>query len=291
MRPSFRALWAFAASLACLEVAQVAGAGGMPEIDLVFPRNETYAPTRDMPVVFAFQNWDAKLVSLLWPGVEYQMWYTSNSSGAAGKVPWPSRHEGTWANWSSHNSAEPYFFHNFHTNFTGEGTVEISWWVRWLICGEHWRNSSGHDWSTKNYRGSVTFTVKKGGRAADLEAATADKTSCTTELGVAINATSDIETREVFNTMYTNMEEGGTCAVVDHSDPAPTPSPCLVQVSSAAAASISASWTARVCKSKTSRKLRPEIICSSGNAAREQLALGGVTCLAAALGAVGFLLA
>jgi hypothetical protein len=284
MRPSFNALWALAASLACLEVAQVAGAGGVREVDLVFPRNETYAPTLDMPVVFAFQNWDAELVSLLMPGIEYEVSYT-------GRVPYSIwKHEGTWANWSSHEPTEPYLFHDFHSNFTREGTVRISWILRWLICGENPRNSSGHDWNTKGYWGSVTFTVKNGGRAADLEAATADKTTCTTDLGVAINVTN--ETREVRNSGYTGRSEG-MCAVVNSSDPAPAPSPCAVQVSSAAAASISASWTARVCtrESEIFRASRPDISCPKQNAAGQQLALAGVACLAAALGAVLFLLA
>ncbi|THC87758.1 hypothetical protein EYZ11_012793 [Aspergillus tanneri] len=34
----------------------IVGASGVLEVDLVFPRNETYAPTDYFPVVFALQN-------------------------------------------------------------------------------------------------------------------------------------------------------------------------------------------------------------------------------------------
>jgi hypothetical protein len=278
MRPFFQALWAFAASLACLAVPQVASAGGLPEVDLVFPRNETYAPTVDMPFVFAFKNWDAESVSLLRPDIAYGVWYTSDAlGGAAVQFSW--RHQGTRANWSSHEATEPYFFHDFHSNFTVEGTVKLFWHMSWVVCDENKLNSSSPDWRPEYYRESVAFTVKNGGRAVDLEAATADKTSCTTELGVAVNVPD--ETRAVLSASRALVE--GTCAVANCSEPAPTPSPCLVQVSSATAASISASWTARFCNPlqtlEEHRESRPDIVCPKHNAARQQVALTPVACL------------
>lgn len=42
------------------------------EVDLIFPRNDTYAPSAIFPVVFAFQN--AALVPSLKPGLDLLLW-------------------------------------------------------------------------------------------------------------------------------------------------------------------------------------------------------------------------
>lgn len=48
------AIWSFVCLLACL--GSVVNAAGELEIGVVFPRNETYAPTDNFPIVFALQN-------------------------------------------------------------------------------------------------------------------------------------------------------------------------------------------------------------------------------------------
>ncbi|KAK4155344.1 hypothetical protein C8A00DRAFT_13646 [Chaetomidium leptoderma] len=54
MRLPARAVWSLVASLAWLGA--IVNAAGVLEVDLVFPRNETYAPPTYMPVIFAFRN-------------------------------------------------------------------------------------------------------------------------------------------------------------------------------------------------------------------------------------------
>jgi hypothetical protein len=128
MRLSSRALWALAASLSCFEAAQVADAGGVLEVDLAFPRNETYAPKADMPFVFAFQNGDPEYMRLLEPSIAYEVWDTSDL-GADPKVSFYvyNRWEDVATNWSSHHNStphDPFLLHSFQPNFT-EGTWQL----------------------------------------------------------------------------------------------------------------------------------------------------------------------
>jgi hypothetical protein len=70
-----RTAWSLMAALACLggiiNAAEPAVAAGVVEIDLVFPRNETYAPTQWMPVVFAVRN--TELARYLIPSMSYSV--------------------------------------------------------------------------------------------------------------------------------------------------------------------------------------------------------------------------
>ncbi|KAK4122165.1 hypothetical protein N657DRAFT_646842 [Parathielavia appendiculata] len=282
MRLSAQALLSLATSLACFGA--VVDAGGVLEVDLVFPRNETYAPGADMPVVFAFQNGDAEFVRYLEPAIDYFVWNLSD-----GNTVNSSFGEHRWAktNWSNHKPGEPYFLHDFHGLFKPgmEGRWRLSWQVSWAICGEE-EDDPEPVWRSNSYIQSVEYTINsKDGRAWDLVAATADDITCTTAFGVTINATDVV--REV---PKRKTVDGGTCAVVYHSSP--TPNPCQIEVSSAAAASISASWTASLCSpwGKLTMPQDTPANCPSENGDVQRLAIAGVASLAVALGAIGFLL-
>ncbi|RJE19224.1 hypothetical protein PHISCL_08431 [Aspergillus sclerotialis] len=55
--------------VACVRAAAAAALFGTTEIDLVFPRNDTFAPMPLLPVVFAVQN--PPVSKMLWPRLEY----------------------------------------------------------------------------------------------------------------------------------------------------------------------------------------------------------------------------
>ncbi|KAK4098803.1 hypothetical protein N658DRAFT_499045 [Parathielavia hyrcaniae] len=284
MRLPAQAPWSLAASLACFSA--VAHAGGVLEVDLVFPRNETYAPGADIPVVFAYQNGEADFARYLEPSINYHLWNLSDGNtvnSSYGEHKWAS------ANFSSHKPGEPFFLHGFHGLFKPgmEGRWRLSWQVSWTICGEDVNEDdpAGPVWASNSYLQSVEYTISKDGRAADLVAATADDATCTPAFGVAINATDEVRQVPERGTL-----EGGTCAVVNHS--APAPNPCQVEVSSAAAASISASWTATLC-SPWGKLTMPEDTpanCPSENGGAQRFAVAGVATLAVAFGGFGFLL-
>ena len=62
-----RASWLLAACMGT-----IINASDILEVDLLFPRNETYAPTNRFPVVFAFQN--SKRARYLNPQISYILW-------------------------------------------------------------------------------------------------------------------------------------------------------------------------------------------------------------------------
>jgi hypothetical protein len=87
----------FLLALTCGSVAQTYPA--TVEFDVIFPRNDTYAPVELMPVVFAIQNPQAAVPLTL--GIEWSIGRigSSEDSLAGGLI------DLTWANFSS----DPYF--------------------------------------------------------------------------------------------------------------------------------------------------------------------------------------
>ncbi|MDM9186223.1 hypothetical protein QU781_28035, partial [Escherichia coli] len=64
-------LWALVATCPVASVAAEAKPTGTAEVDLVFPRNDTYAPMPLMPVVFAVQN--PPVAGKLYPEILYKV--------------------------------------------------------------------------------------------------------------------------------------------------------------------------------------------------------------------------
>lgn len=280
-----RTAWSLMASLACLgalaDVVEPVGIASVLEVELVFPRNETYAPTPWMPVVFALRN--AELARHLNPFISYDSYstpLTPNGSWIDRSKSPGSTHTVRWLNLSDH---EPYFVYKFH-NFATEGTWNLSWTVSWQSCDAH--DFGAHRPGAFNSSASsVAFTIRDDGPPVDLVAATANDKTCSEEFGVAINVGNI--TNEV--PYGARSDAGDTCVERAPSSPTPTPSPCLVKIDSAAVASISAAWTDLYCEK---RRFNPAAECPppSDNAS-QRLAVAGAACLAVAFGAFGFILA
>ncbi|KAI9040040.1 uncharacterized protein KD926_008603 [Aspergillus affinis] len=245
-------------------------ASNVLEVDLVFPRNDTYAPADLFPIVFAFQN--PERARLLNPDIFYTIrdWdnmFGNNSFG----ITWS--HDLKWANWSSH---DPYFVYTFFPeSFRREGHYWLTWSIGWNSCDMNaFSNHGGGDIVKNDSTWSVLFTIKDSAQKVDLVAATANKT-CPKELGTAINVTGQM-----------TLRNGNTCAVVASSTPTPTPDPCQVKIDSAIVASMSASQHATFCKG-----LHPPADCpEEDKSAAQQLMVIGVSCFLAAVGAIGFIL-
>jgi hypothetical protein len=257
------------ASPACLGV--FAAAAGVVQVDLVFPRNETYAPTRWMPVVFAVQN--TELAPHIYSSTAYHL---ADTSGSSANISARFRHDLENANMAGH---EPYFAYTFFDNFEAEVRYKMVWQVYWASCNE---DDSEPRFALNSSNQTIEFTVKNDAQAVDLVAATANDKTCPPELGVAVNATG--ETMEVPSR---GGYGGGTCAVLASSAPSPAPDPCRVKIDSTGAGSISATWTARMCDG--TRNSTSLVHCPKDSAA-QQLAVAGVVCFTVSLGAIGFLL-
>ncbi|KAJ5194944.1 uncharacterized protein N7498_008382 [Penicillium cinerascens] len=130
------------------------------------------------------------------------------------------------------------------------------------------------------------FTIDSSAPKVDLIAATANK-ACPGEYGVVIDVTD-----KIFEVPSGVQWSGGkwtnnTCVVVATSTPTATPDPCRVHIDKAAVSGMEASITARICLGIVPPDYCPE----DENSAIKQVALAGICCLLAAVGALGFFLA
>ncbi|EAA32695.3 hypothetical protein GE21DRAFT_6607 [Neurospora crassa] len=266
--------WSLLASLVSFWAVADAADSGILEVDLLFPRNETYAPTEWIPYIFSIQN--AKLAKYLLPEIRYDVWNLTEGGNSFGYT-----HQNLqWANWSSH---DPYFVHHFHSGLH-EGRWRLNWEFWYISCNEDLSNlhSSSELVNRNRTVGSIEFTIQEGGPAVDVVAATANDKTCSEGNGAAINITGKTKEVAPFGIELTD----DTCVVVG--SPQPTPTPCQVKVDSAVAASISASWTAHLCDDLIT-EYRPANCPDDKDNAAQRLAVAGVACLAVAVGMFGFL--
>ncbi|KAL5087857.1 hypothetical protein Trisim1_007508 [Trichoderma cf. simile WF8] len=224
MGASSHVRFAFAALLAGLMTAMGAKSTSptLPatlEVDLLFPRNETYAPSWLMPVVFAVQN--SSLAVPLGVSIQWSMWEGNNtrSPGAIGgggfDVAGDVAGDVTTARSTLKN---PYLVSSaVNTISYPDGVWTLAWYVQYHSCD--YNNPEG-PWTSHSENFTTVFTVSKSGKAIDLEAATSSDV-CGAGQAQAFNITSP-----------------GSC---DSSfGPSPTTNPCAATIDSAAASSLSA---------------------------------------------------
>ncbi|KAK4097266.1 hypothetical protein N658DRAFT_500571 [Parathielavia hyrcaniae] len=152
----FRASLSLVVVLSCLGDIVGAAQAGVLEIDVVFPRNESYAPRPWFPIVFAFQN--AHLAPHLRPFIEYSV---RNTSDLTGGLAASRQLDLTWTNWSSH---EPYFVYSFE-NVVTEGHWQLFWVAHWLSCDLSDAEPAFITNTTEPSQRVIQFTINSGGQA------------------------------------------------------------------------------------------------------------------------------
>ncbi|ROW06502.1 hypothetical protein VMCG_04276 [Cytospora schulzeri] len=196
------------------------------ELDLVFPRDNTYAPGELMPLVFAIQN--AQAASALGLTIDWQIGEIGNSDD--------SFFSGFWDLTSTNYSSDPYYIYTYTPllNVT-EGDYKVLWYVYATNCSNDGSTDPSF-WSGNKY---VTFTLKNGAQQPDLVAATGPDT-CATMSNQTFDVVGTIPYRD-------NHGEAGrnSCAVL--AEPSPTADPCALALGTAQASSISAGITASAC--------------------------------------------
>ncbi|BCS02747.1 uncharacterized protein AKAW2_61011S [Aspergillus luchuensis] len=233
---------------------------GIFEVDLIFPRNETYTPQALMPIVFALQN-------------------PSLASTLGATIYWGLR-EGN--NWSAPGSITDGGFELFTLNSTSSGPhlatsfvntlayPDGSWTFVWTLevtnCSQAERpdclQSESQNCSLTynpnkviSLNNAIVFNVSQSGQTPSLEAATSSD-MCGTMEAFAFNVTSAGDTEEV-------------CGFLR---PSPTTNPCATTVNASAASSIWAEATAFACDPRE-RSAYPNVTCptssSKSNAARQ----------------------
>lgn len=266
-------------SLACWFLVAYVGAVGaaasnssaIVEVDLTFPRNETYAPSPLLPVVFAFQN--AKLASSLNARILFDIWDYNNRSESSVSATYSLR----WANFSS---SDPYFeYRGFSYKFNTEGIWMLTWRLGWDSCTEESLDLVGNHRLVANYSGdTIIFTTKKSSQEVDLVAVSNNQT-CSESAGVTVNITNTLKVPA-----WVDWDGGETCAVVASSTS--TPDPCRVKIDAVAASSISSSITSRACLATD-----PPVACPADDEnAAQRVAVVSVACLAAGFGVLGYIL-
>jgi hypothetical protein len=239
--PSCQFLWVFLLALLppWAETQQTFPA--IAEIDLIFPRNDTFAPTVLMPVIFAIQN--SQLAASLALSFEWTLnqfgGNDSNNPIANGAIDLRS---------ANTSSGDPYFALGYIYDLVD---TETTWSLVWSVSAA---NCSMYGSVTQPGGGvqsnAVFFSTRKGAQQPDLIAATGDNTCSSTE-SFTFNVTG--ATYVVPGQDHNKFGNGSACAELATTLPTPTPNPCGVRINSSAASSISTAVTASACSHAVDR--------------------------------------
>jgi hypothetical protein len=294
MRASSWASW-FLVAYAEATKAATSGSSGVVRVDLAFPRNETYATSQFLPIVFAVKN--AELAPYIKPQISFQIWEWDNFT----RSEVLDTYDLAQANFSS---SEPYFEYSRRFKFDKEAVWEMTWSVSWYSCRDRAPDEeSVHEQrilynSTDHF---VMFTTKKfpSGHDLDLVAAT-NNTDCSGNLEDTSTYINITDMMKVSNTVdwerYTRWDQDTVdvdidnklCAVVPSIAPSRTGA-CSIAIGASAATRISEFMASLDCRATSSVMGACELGDNKESIA-QRLAVGAVEFLGAAFGAVVLLL-
>lgn len=298
MHPPRPALWCL---LALATLPASSSAASTFEVDVVFPRNATYAPSDNFPVVLAFKNaglakdLQFSLLSSVWNGSE------GNPHTVGTPKPWTYDLDLIMKE-ANVSSDEPLFLQAYSIDLSYEGPHGFD--LRWdyAYCNDNIGTPpEGSAWQANNPiilgRGGrhdvrVLFTIKKDAPEVDLIAATSDEGACLAQPkpqpGVTVSLSGQTREYPAFTTDGTTIRtEAGTCEVQPVFSTT-NATPCRVSVDATALASFAAASHQRQCQGGA-----PPADCfkpKSNMAGQPLAAVGMVASLTAALGVAGFLL-
>lgn len=207
------------------------------EVDLIFPRNDTYAPSPLLPLVIAIQNSHAAAALSL--SFEYIIWnVTSNGSW---DYPW-------WrgdihlesANLSSRS--DPYFaFDSTAALVDTEGPFMLAWTLNTFNCSGSPQSSDTLNLDNPSKGNLLYFSTAKDAQPAGRALADAtDRDTCAQIPGFTYNVTGSLEVPD-------GLSYISACAILSLASSTPAPSPCQVHLSPASASSISTAVTSAAC--------------------------------------------
>ena len=229
MFPSSNAAWLLLAQLICWSSAQTFPS--IAEVDLLFPRNDTYAPTALMPTVFAIQNPAVSVPLDL--ALEWHLYQLTDGNVTAVGTGFITK------SYLTASTPGAYYEYSSLYNLT---TMEGTWSLFWTISSVNCTQFPTSDTSIPGYTQgkAVYFTTKNGSQATDLVAATASDV-CASAESFSFNVTGEETVSAGSGNSVT------TCAVVAPMAPTYTPNPCAAQLNATDASSISAALTGSAC--------------------------------------------
>ncbi|KXX80358.1 hypothetical protein MMYC01_203269 [Madurella mycetomatis] len=205
------------------------------ELDLVFPRNDTYAPAPVFPVVFAVQNLAAAApsTSLF---IDWSVAKPGDPWLASGTVRLDLA---AWAN----ATENPYYVALWTEKLSqaeSVGTYNLLWMLRFTNCTIDLGYNRMTEPAASDVRNTTIFTIREGAQRPDF---VDGPDNCPVQ-GLTIEITG---TRDTSGFDFTGLTNGhrSICGVVSHSPP--PANPCVAKVNAAAASSISAELTASAC--------------------------------------------
>lgn len=300
-------------------------ASNVIEIDVVFPRNGTYRPSKRFPIILAVyngalaKNIDLTLLSHLWKGPGFSEYYILGS---------PRIDIKDVSTKAEASGDTPYLIQGY-ADIDIEGQVGFQTSLYWAQCNEDLGAPTTYHWGVPNHHDQpgvrnstmigmdVVFTLADDAPELDLVAATADERACLAQRepqpGFSIALTGQTREHSFF---YDGVQKlsPGTCEVrpdvsttgemVEYenetyvlSTPSPTAKPCRVRLNSAAVTSLATKASSEAaalkarCRAAASQPYEwncPNPYEESG--AVQPLAVAMVASLMVAVGAAGFLL-
>jgi len=259
------ALWTATGLLAGAIHAQQAG-DRLLEVGIVFPRSDIYAPRDHFPFVYALQN--AELAKELGSAIKIQTFIRNESASGS---TFGHFHYDVDVNKANITAGKPYFVHR-HLNVNlpaGEYLLYAS-----LFWDDGYEKGCSGAEASSGSTLSVNFTIQNDGRQVDLVKATATEEGCDPEYaGLVI---------DVNPTCMPQVSSASASASASPS-PTTTANPCRVQIEASVAESMAAKLKEGLCKGKNPPEDCPE-------SAVGRLAVAELATLAAAFGAIGFVL-
>ncbi len=300
MRLSFSAIWPLAASfMASVATAADSPSSGIVEVDLMFPRNETYAPGEHLTVMFAVQN--TALAGLVGIDISFNLYnqddYHNSSLYNPHSIVSGSRRM-KWDNLTA-SSPDPFFFDYYFNQamelHATEGRFTLEWTVYWAGCADDSftpaRPGAKSSFISSHTTHSLDFALKNGSQPMDPIAATAADKPCPAELGAALNVTTKTVAVPAAFTSGWTWDGNAACAVLPSDTAKPTPSPCRVKVDEAAVSSLAASREAEMCSARPGGCAAQSSSAAAG-AARPlgvaPFAVAGTAGMAVVVGVLGF---
>lgn len=218
----------------CVTTAAAATDHGTVEIGLVFPQNETYAPSDVFPIVFAIKN--PALALGLNPYLGLQLWHFRDVNNTIGAPSIDIK----GANLSQ---SDPLFLYTSIANLgNSDGQDKTLYTLNWsLDYGNCSTDGESLNISSNVAGRGLTFTVAPGGQDINL-GSTSDDACSNNSLAFNVNGTLSVTDLARFDGL-------GTCAVLSNEEPTPTGTMCSSIIDKATAASILATLDKENCQS------------------------------------------
>lgn len=216
------------------------------EVDLIFPRNETFAPIERTPIVFAVQNPRRSA------GLDLSVFYTIYRLGANGSEEGEGHNNIIHFPPDNFSNIDPFFVYSATTLFNNTEFSEWSmiWEMRWGNCSLNSPTYGTVSPATGagGRRARIRFTTRNGAPQPDLVAATAEGTCSSAamqEHSYAFNITGELPLDSSAKEAYDGRN---SCAVLSDTAPYPPPNRCAVKINATTASNISDTIAYNACR-------------------------------------------